>query len=993
MPFLSRAKDADLGDLATRGKLVLAMRSVGAMAAARKEALEILTRDPSQEDALLVLADTSATPEQLRSTEAELAKAEARPSAALHLARATIAGKRGDTTAAESAVRRAIETDPKSGAAHLALATLRLAQKDVAGAGAEFKMAAEVSPLRSIPRLKYAEYLAHQGMRDEARKSLAALTEKAPDYLPAWSALAQLKLAERNYAEALSLLDNVFRRDTANFDGRMLQGQIFLAKGDAKSAVECFDNLDKSYTGVPAVKFHLARAYLLSNNPAQATAALAQAIAADPNFAEAALLQGELNLRRGEAQAVVTAMLELLTRQPKLLPAQLLLADAYRTLGRLDEAAEICRAQIAAMPESSHPHFLLGSIQRQQGKFPEARASFEKSAGLGHDGFLTSYQLVELDLITQDFAGAMQRVEKQLKDTPKSAGAHFLQARIFAAEKKWDQAEAALLKTLEFDPNFVSAYDMLVSTYVAAGKLAQAIGQLEGMVALHPTSERPLMISALIHDRMQDFAKAAATYEKLLSHNANFAPALNNLAWLFAEHLGQLDRAHDLAKKARAIQPSDPAIADTLGWISYKRGDYPQALALLREAVARLPGEHEVQYHYGLATYMMGEMEAARTSLRLAAQAPGDFPGKSEIRDRLASLGDGSGGVKTPSITQFEQMAKAQPNDVVAQLQVGEFHEKQGDFTKAAATYEGVLKINAKLLPPTLKLAQLYAGPLNDPGKAMDYAKKARALAPNDPKATGLLGKIAYRTGNAAWAYGLLQESARQLADDATVQQALAATAYGLGKVDEARQVMERVAGIAAPDSPEAAEARRFLELTALAQDPARLAEAEPAVQKALASDPAYLPALVVRAALEAQRQDAKAAAATYAEVLRRHPDFTPAQRQLAILYAASTADRPAAYDLAAKARKALPADAELAQLLAELSYDRKDYAYARQLLRESEGRRPLGARQLYYLGMACWHTREKAASQDALKRALEAGLAEPLAAEARRALEQQARE
>ena len=84
---------------------------------------------------------------------------------------------------------------------------------------------------------------------------------------------------------------------------------------------------------------------------------------------------------------------------------------------------------------------------------------------------------------------------------------------------------------------------------------------------------------------------------------------------------------------------------------------------------------------------------------------------------------------------------------------------------------------------------------------------------------------------------------------------------------------------------------------------------------------------------------------------------------------------------------------ADLAQLLAELSYERKEYAYARQLLRDSEGQKPLGARQLYFLGMACWQTKEKAGSQEALKRALEAGLPEPLSAEARRALEQQDRE
>ena len=149
----------------------------------------------------------------------------------------------------------------------------------------------------------------------------------------------------------------------------------------------------------------------------------------------------------------------------------------------------------------------------------------------------------------------------------------------------------------------------------------------------------------------------------------------------------------------------------------------------------------------------------------------------------------------------------------------------------------------------------------------------------------------------------------------------------------------------------------------------------------------------MARAALEAQRNETKPAAATYAEILRLRPDFAPAQKQLAVIYANNAGDRPAAYELAAKARKALPDDPDLAQVLAELSYDRKEFAYTRQLLRDSEGRKPLGARQLYYLGMACWQTKEKTQSQDALKRAIEAGLPESLSAEARRVLAQQERE
>ena len=47
--------------------------------------------------------------------------------------------------------------------------------------------------------------------------------------------------------------------------------------------------------------------------------------------------------------------------------------------------------------------------------------------------------------------------------------------------------------------------------------------------------------------------------------------------------------------------------------------------------------------------------------------------------------------------------------------------------------------------------------------------------------------------------------------------------------------------------------------------------------------------------------------AAIYTEVLRRFPDFAPAQKQLASLYLETPDKRAEAYDLAVKARQALP--------------------------------------------------------------------------------------
>jgi uncharacterized protein HemY len=162
---------------------------------------------------------------------------------------------------------------------------------------------------------------------------------------------------------------------------------------------------------------------------------------------------------------------------------------------------------------------------------------------------------------------------------------------------------------------------------------------------------------------------------------------------------------------------------------------------------------------------------------------------------------------------------------------------------------------------------------------------------------------------------------------------------------------------------------------------------AEGELQKELQSNPEYVPALMDQAALLAQRGDAKAATEAYSNILRRLPDFAPAQKRLAALYAQDPSKVAAAYDLAMKARKTFPDDPDLSQLLGRLSYEKKEYPRAIQLLQESARKRPLDANSLFYLGMSQLQARQKTEAQGVLNQALVAGLQEPMATEAKRAL------
>ena len=641
--FLAKASELAPKNDQNRIRLARCYVAVGQFANANKEALKVLEQTPDNGDAIIVLTEAVRSKEDIQTAEEQLERYPKKDDISFHLASANLLLNSGNVAAAENALRQALTVNPNSSAAHMAMGDLYLLKKDQKRAGEEFKKAAELAPVRSMNRLKYAAFMSAAGDKEETRRISTEMTRQAPDYLPGWTLLAELAFKDKKYDEALSLLENVFSRDPENVDGHRLESQVMLAKGDTKKAVEILERLDQTYPDTPLIKYELARAYLKNNNMNQAKVVLDQAISRNPNYADAILLLADINLRSGHGEAVIEPMTRLLKRNPELRSAALLLAAAYGSLDRFDDAAVVTGEQTRLAPRDPQAQMALGLTLRQAKRNDEARQAFEKAAELAPDSLWPVDQLVELDLLEKHFDAARQRIHRQFQKMPDSPVAHFFEGKILAAEEKWDSAEAELQKTLQLDPNLSNAYDLLVQTYLATNRLPQAVNQLQAQLSKNPNNASAIMTLALLYERTNDFAKARDAYERLLSINPNSISALNNLACLYADRLNDLDKAYDLARKARELQRDDPAVADTFGWVLSKRGEYQQALPILQESAAKLPDSPEVQFHLGMTAYMMGQTDLAKVALQKAASAAKDFPGKEESKRRLALLKSGNG--------------------------------------------------------------------------------------------------------------------------------------------------------------------------------------------------------------------------------------------------------------------------------------------------------------------------------------------------------------
>lgn len=980
-PYLLKARELLPADLTIRTRLAEVLVFLGESGAAREEANSVLRESPGEEGALLVLTETARSREEIEETKERLRKIPEGDNVAYHLGWAGEALHEGNLGYAESELQEALRLQPQSGRIHLAMGAVLSQEGKVEQAEKEFKMAAQQSPSRSDARLQFAQFEKRIGKMGEASALLKELTQQAPDYLPAWCLLAEIALLQENSAESLSLLENVLARDPQNLEALILQAESRLAEGQTKKAVEELEALSANYPHVPLIAFHLARAYFDDGNLPAATAAANEAVVAKPDYADAILLLGELNLANGNAPLVIPAMLALVKQQPGLTPAWRLLQQAYHASGRRqDEVASLTR-EIAASPQSADAYLRLGRILREQEQPAEARQVFEHAAELVPDSLEPLEELVDLDISQKNFGEGLKKVQELLAKEPDSAEGYALAGKVYNAEGQWNNAEAALRKALELDPGLSDAFDLLISTYVATNQLDRAVSELQSFLAKDPRNSGALSnLARIYYEHLKDYPKARDAYEQLLSVSPTSAEAMNDLAYIYAEHLNQIDRAYELARKARNLQPNDAAVADTLGWTLYKNADFQEAVTVLRESVQKLSDNPDVQFHLAMASYMMADTNAAEKALTKALKTQRDFEGKSEAQRRLDFLE--SIAKQNLSTAELEAALAKQADDVVVCMRLGDAYANEGLFAKAAGAYERALQVNPELLPAALKLAELNAGPLENNDMAFAFAKRARDLNPNDAHVAGLLGHVAYQLKNFPWAYSLLQESARRLDRDANVLHDYACAAYSLGRISEAQQLMRRVIE-AEPGSAPAQDAKSFLAMTQLDRDRHHLEAAERQIQEILAIDSHYIPALLAKADLDIARGESKSAEAILREVLHDYPDSPLAQRRLAAVYLQDPSRIEEAYELALKATNALPDDPELAETLGEISYKKNEFTHAIQWFQESARKRPLRGTDLYYLGMSQLRMSKDAESSKSLQEALAAGLPGPMSAEA----------
>lgn len=301
-----------------------------------------------------------------------------------------------------------------------------------------------------------------------------------------------------------------------------------------------------------------------------------------------------------------------------------------------------------------------------------------------------------------DLAGAAEVYQRFLERQPRNVEALSNLGAALAAQGLYDAAVARYREALAFDGARTAVRLNLAVALQKAGRIAEAVPELQAVVAAEPGRRNAVVLLAEAHARLGEYGRAA----ELLAPLFEQAPDDRAVAYLFGLSLIQARQA-DRGKLVLDRVLRDGASAEThllLGAIKLTAGEYAAARDDLQrgaELNRSLPMVHGL---LGRALMNVGEQQAAAAAFRRElAGNPNDFDANLLLgvllrQDKL--LGEAQ--------TRFEKAASLRPRDVAAAYQLGAVRLERGDIEGARGMLEEVVALAPDFLEAHVSLSLAY---------------------------------------------------------------------------------------------------------------------------------------------------------------------------------------------------------------------------------------------------------------------------------------------
>jgi tetratricopeptide (TPR) repeat protein len=218
-----------------------------------------------------------------------------------------------------------------------------------------------------------------------------------------------------------------------------------------------------------------------------------------------------------------------------------------------------------------------------------------------------------------------------------------LGSALFLAKKDRSEVKAAYEKSVALDKQNYDAFIHLAQAYAVNGEIDQAIATGEESLKENPRQPSLDILLGNLYQSKRDWKKAEDAYQKALAINSQNPVAANELARLMLSTGENLDIALGLAQTAGKGLPNSSAVADTLGWIYYRKGVYPLAINYLQEALklqeaSKMSENPDIHYHLGWAYEKTNQPALARQHFEQVLKINPNYPAASEIKKEMSHL-------------------------------------------------------------------------------------------------------------------------------------------------------------------------------------------------------------------------------------------------------------------------------------------------------------------------------------------------------------------
>jgi tetratricopeptide (TPR) repeat protein len=294
-------------------------------------------------------------------------------------------------------------------------------------------------------------------------------------------------------------------------------------------------------------------------------------------------------------------------------------ADQY---SRALEHFEVLHRQNAADTES-----LLGLalVQTQLKEWAAARQSWQllrkdKERHLEATFFLG--QVEESDGNLQLAMGLYQTVTSGTLVV--EAGIRLARLKGLSADLQGARADYQRLRLAHRDraPEIYQAEAML---FEEIGYTAEARTVYEQALTFYPDNLDLRYGRGLLAANHGDVENAETHFRFVLAKQPDHANALNALGYTLADRTDRYQEALGIISIAHKLQPENPAILDSLGWVYFRLGEMEKALEYLNQALDKLK-DPEIAAHLGEVLWVTGERRRAERVWAEALKLNPDSP-------------------------------------------------------------------------------------------------------------------------------------------------------------------------------------------------------------------------------------------------------------------------------------------------------------------------------------------------------------------------------